>query len=167
MDIFRGRCERFEDAFASFTGVSHGIAVYVIRLRETALTLSEFEGRRGYHAVFLSYRVQSPASAAKPVLVDIEPETWTMDTSLIESKITSKTKAIMAVHIYGHPVDMDEIFRLSEKYGLKILEDAAEVHGAEYFSKQKGGKWLKCGAMGHAAATSFYANKIVTTGEGA
>ena len=72
----------------------------------------------------------------------------------------------MPVHIYGHPVDMDPVFELAEKYDLKIVEDAAEVHGAEYFSKIKGNKWLKCGSMGNAAAFSFYANKIITTGEG-
>jgi len=103
---------------------------------------------------------------AKPVLVDIDPVTWTMDVSQIEKKISSKTKVIMPVHIYGHPVNMDEIFRLAEKYNLKILEDAAEVHGAEYFSKHRGNKWLKCGSMSDAASTSFYANKIITTGEG-
>jgi perosamine synthetase len=72
----------------------------------------------------------------------------------------------MPVHIYGHPVDMDPVFELAERYDLKIVEDAAEVHGAEYFSKIKGNKWLKCGSMSDAAAFSFYANKIVTTGEG-
>jgi perosamine synthetase len=89
-----------------------------------------------------------------------------MDVNLIEANITNKTKAILAVHIYGHPVDMDELFRLRDKYKLTIIEDSAEVHGAEYFSEYSGGKWLKCGAMGDISATSFYANKIVSCGEG-
>lgn len=162
--------KRFEESFASFTGVRHCVAVCNgTAALETALYALDIG--KDDEVIMPSFTIISCAIAcirlgAKPVLVDIEPDAWTMDVLQIESKITSKTKAIMAVHIYGHPVDMDEIFRLSEKYGLKILEDAAEVHGAEYFSKYKGGKWLKCGAMGDAAATSFYANKIVTTGEG-
>ena len=162
--------KQFEDGFASFTGVSHGVAVCngTAALEAALYALGVGEGDE---VIMPSFTIISCATAclrlgAKPVLVDIEPETWTMDVSQIESKITPKTKAIMAVHIYGHPVDMDGIFRLSEKYGLKVLEDAAEVHGAEYFSREKGGRWLKCGAMGHASATSFYANKIITTGEG-
>jgi len=162
--------KRFEASFASFTGVRYGVAVCNgTAALETALySLGIGEGDE---VIMPSFAIISCAVAcirlgARPVLVDIEPEAWTMDVLQIESKITSKTKAIMAVHIYGHPVQMDEIFRLSEKYALKILEDAAEVHGAEYFSRHRGGKWLKCGSMGHASATSFYANKIITTGEG-
>jgi perosamine synthetase len=93
------------------------------------------------------------------VLVDIEPETWTMDVSQIESKITPRTKAIMPVHIYGHPVDMDPVFEVAERNDLKIVEDAAEVHGAEY-------KGRKAGGIGDVGCFSFYANKIITTGEG-
>lgn len=162
--------KRFEEAFAAFTGVRHGVAVCNgTAALETALYALGVG--KDDEVIMPSFTIISCAVAcirlrAKLVLVDIEPDAWTMDVSQIESKITSKTKVIMPVHIYGHPVDMDEIFKLSEKYGLKILEDAAEVHGAEYFSKHKGGKWLKCGAMGHASAISFYANKIITTGEG-
>ncbi|MCK4831073.1 DegT/DnrJ/EryC1/StrS family aminotransferase, partial [bacterium] len=79
--------------------------------------------------------------------------------SKIEEKITSKTKAIMPVHIYGHPVDMDPIIELARKYNLKIIEDAAEAHGAEY-------KGRRCGSLGDVSCFSFYANKIITTGEG-
>lgn len=162
--------KRFEESFAAFTGVRHGVAVCNgTAALETALYALGVG--KDDEVIMSSFTIISCAIAclrlgAKPVLVDIEPDAWTMDVSQIESKITSKTKVIMAVHIYGHPVQMDEIFRLSEKYGLKILEDAAEVHGAEYYSEHKGGKWLRCGSMGDAAATSFYANKIVTTGEG-
>lgn len=162
--------KRFEEGFSLFTGVKHGIAVCNgTAALETAL-YSLGVGKDD-EVIMPAFTIISCAIAcirlgAKPVVVDIEPETWTMDISHIESRITPKTKVIMPVHIYGHPVDMDGVFALAEKYNLKILEDAAEVHGAEYFSKYKGNKWLKCGAMGDAAATSFYANKIITTGEG-
>ena len=162
--------KKFEEGFASFIGVNHGIAVCNgTAALETALHACGVG--KGDEVLMSSFTIISCAIAcirlgATPVLVDIEPETWTMDISQIESKITDKTKVIMPVHIYGHPVDMDKVFLLSEKYNLKILEDAAEAHGAEYFSKYKGNKWLRCGAMSDVAATSFYANKIITTGEG-
>lgn len=162
--------KKFEEGFASFIGVKHGIAVCNgTAALETALYSLGVD--KNDEVIMPSFTIISCAIAcirlgAKPVLVDIEPETWTMEVSQIESRITPKTKVIMPVHIYGHPVEMDEIFRLADKYNLKVLEDAAEVHGAEYFSEHKGGKWLKCGAMGDVAATSFYANKIITTGEG-
>jgi perosamine synthetase len=98
-------------------------------------------------------------TGAKPVLVDAEPYTWNVDVTKIEEKITKKTKAILPVHIYGHPVDMDPILELAEKYDLYVIEDAAEAHGAEYKGK-------KTGALGDVGCFSFYANKIITTGEG-
>lgn len=96
---------------------------------------------------------------AKPELVDCDPLTWNMDVNNIEEKITPKTKAIMVVHIYGLPVDMDPILVLAEKYGLMIIEDAAEAHGLDY-------KEQPCGSFGDISAFSFYPNKHVTTGEG-
>ena len=96
---------------------------------------------------------------AKPVLVDCEPQTWTIDVNQIEAKISEKTKAIMPVHIYGHPCDMDPILRIAKKHGLFVIEDAAEAHGAEY-------KERKTGGIGDIGCFSFYANKIITCGEG-
>lgn len=96
---------------------------------------------------------------AVPVLVDSQPETWNMDVHAIEEKITKKTKAIMAVHLYGLPVEMDLILQLAEKYNLKILEDAAQMHGQTYHGKP-------CGSFGDVSTFSFYPNKLVTTGEG-
>jgi perosamine synthetase len=96
---------------------------------------------------------------AKPVLVDAESETWNMNTDQIEEKISDRTKAIMPVHIYGHPCNMDNIVKLAEEYGLYIVEDAAEAHGAEYAGKKTGG-------LGDIGCFSFYANKIITCGEG-
>lgn len=162
--------KKFEEGFASFLGTKHGIALCNgTAALETALYALGVG--RDDEVIMPSFTIISCAIAcirlgAKPVLVDIEPDAWTMDVFQIESKITPKTKIIMPVHIYGHPVNMDEVFKLAEKCNIKILEDAAEVHGAEYFSKHKGGKWLKCGSMGEVTATSFYANKIITTGEG-
>lgn len=98
-------------------------------------------------------------TGAKPVFVDVEKETWCMNPNLIEEKITNKTKAIMAVHIYGHPVDMDKVNGIAKKYNLLVIEDAAEAHGAMYKGK-------KCGSMSNVACFSFYGNKILTTGEG-
>jgi perosamine synthetase len=91
-----------------------------------------------------------------------------MDVSQIETKISPRTRAIMPVHIYGHPVDMDPVCRLAKKYGLAIIEDAAEVHGAEYLSGREahGSAWRRCGSFGTLSCFSFYANKLITTGEG-
>ena len=161
---------RFERAFSSCLGRAHGVAVCSgTAAIETALYALGVGP--GDEVVMPSFTIISCALAvirlgAKPVLVDIDPETWCMDTTQVATRISPRTKAVMPVHIYGHPVDMDPLLRLRESHGFKILEDAAEVHGAEYFSRQLGGRWIKCGAMGDATATSFYANKIVTTGEG-
>jgi perosamine synthetase len=93
------------------------------------------------------------------VPIDSEPDTWNLDPSLLESAITTRTKAIMPVHIYGHPVDMDPVLRLAREHGLRVVEDCAEAHGALYRGK-------KAGSLGDLACFSFYANKVITTGEG-
>ncbi|MDH4226854.1 MAG: DegT/DnrJ/EryC1/StrS family aminotransferase [Deltaproteobacteria bacterium] len=155
--------KKFEEMFASFVGVKHGVAV----CNGTAALEAALYGAgvgEGDEVIMPSFTIISCAIAAirlgaKPVLVDIEPDTWCMDVMQTEAKITAKTKAIMPVHIYGHPVDMDPLTGLAKKHGLVIIEDAAEVHGAEYKGK-------RCGSIGDVAAFSFYANKIVTTGEG-
>lgn len=161
---------RFEKAFASFVGRSHGIAVCngTAALETGLYALGVGPGDE---VVMPSFTIISCALAAirlgaKPVLVDIDPTNWCMDTRAVTDRISSRTKVVMPVHIYGHPVDMDPLLQLRNIHGFKLLEDAAEVHGATYFSKYLGGRWVKCGAVGDAAATSFYANKIVTTGEG-
>jgi perosamine synthetase len=161
---------KFEEGFAEYTGVSNGIAVSNgTAALETALFAIGIEP--GDEVIMPTFTIISCALAclrlgAVPVLVDIDSETLTMDTLQVESKISERTKAVMPVHIYGHPANMDEILRIREKYNIKIIEDAAEVHGAKYFSRRLGDKWVSCGAMGDIAATSFYANKIITTGEG-
>lgn len=94
-----------------------------------------------------------------PILVDSDPYTWNMKADEIEAKITENTKAIMIVHIYGLPVDVDPILKLAAKYGLKVIEDAAEMHGQTYRGKS-------CGSFGDISTFSFYPNKHITTGEG-
>ena len=96
---------------------------------------------------------------AIPIPIDIEKETWQMDVTKIEKKINKKTKAIMVVHLFGHPVDMDPVLKIAKKHNLKIIEDCAEAHGVEYKGK-------KVGSIGDIAAFSFFANKTITCGEG-
>jgi len=154
---------RFEDLFASYVGVDWGIAVCNgTAALETALFAAGIG--EGDEVIMPSFTIISCALAAirlgaVPVLVDVEPETWNMDVDQVESRITPRTRAIMAVHIYGHPVDMDPVLEIARKHDLIVIEDAAEVHGAEY-------KGRRCGGLGHVSTFSFYANKIITTGEG-
>jgi len=98
-------------------------------------------------------------TGAMPVFADVDSDTWNIDVSLVEAKITKRTKAIMPVHVFGTPCDMDGTFALSEEYGLYVIEDAAEAHGAEYKGK-------KAGSFSHASAFSFFSNKNLATGEG-
>jgi perosamine synthetase len=98
-------------------------------------------------------------TGATPVLVDIEPGTWGMDPTDARRKVTSRTRAIIPVHLYGHPVDMDGLLALAAERGLDVVEDAAEAHGARYRGR-------RVGAIGRIGAFSFYGNKIITTGEG-
>jgi len=153
----------FERMFSSYIGTDYGAAVSNgTAALETALFAANIT--EGDEIIMPSFTIISCALAAIrlggiPVLVDAEPETWNMDVAQIEEKITPRTKALMPVHIYGHPVDMDPLMELARKHNLIVIEDAAEAHGAEY-------KGRKCGSIGHISAFSFYANKIVTTGEG-
>ena len=159
----------FERSFSHYIGTEYGVAVCNgTAALETALYALGI--RKDDEVIMPSFTIISCAIAAlrlgaKPVLVDMDPETWNIDVNGVESKITKKTRAIMPVHIYGHPVDMDPLFDISSRYDLKIIEDAAEAHGAEYLSRTRN-QWIKCGNMSDAACFSFYANKIITTGEG-
>jgi CDP-6-deoxy-D-xylo-4-hexulose-3-dehydrase len=118
----------------------------------------------GDEVILPTFTIISPAQSivtagATPVLVDSDEKTWNMDVTLIESKITSKTKAILVVHIYGLPVDMDPILDLCTRYNLFLIEDAAEMIGQNY-------KGRPCGSFGDISTLSFYPNKHITTGEG-
>lgn len=154
---------KFESTLAEYVGKRSGIAVCNgTAAVETALYAAGV--KEGDEVILPTFTIMSCALAilrlgAKPVLVDIEPDTWNMDVSQVRSSITEKTKAILVVHIYGHPVDMDQILEAVAGKDIKVVEDAAESLGAEYKGK-------KCGSIGDVSAYSFYANKIVTTGEG-
>lgn len=154
---------KFEEQMASYVGRKHAIAVSngSVALDAAIIALGV---KPGDEVILPTFTIISCAAAiiragAIPVVVDCEPETYNMDVNLLESKITSKTKAIMVVHIYGLPSDMDPILKFAKKYNLKVLEDAAEMHGQTYRNK-------KCGSFGDVSTFSFYPNKHITTGEG-
>jgi perosamine synthetase len=154
---------QFEEAFARAVGTPQGIAVCSgTAALETALyAVGVGEGDEVIMPSFtiISCAIASLRLGARPVVVDIEPDTWCINPALIEAKITPRTKAIMPVHMWGHPADMDPILALAASRGLKVVEDSCQAHGAEY-------KGRPCGSLGDASAFSFYANKIITTGEG-
>jgi perosamine synthetase len=154
---------QFEDSFADFIGMKNAVAV-TNGTAALEAALFAIGVKHGDEIIMPSFTIISCAIAAlrfgaKPILIDIEPLTWNINTNLIEEKITKKTKAIMAVHMYGHPCNMDSILYLAKKYNLVIIEDASQVHGALFKNR-------KCGSIGHISTFSFYANKILTTGEG-
>lgn len=162
----------FEEGWAAYCGRRYGIAVSngTVALQ---LAVACLELKPGDEVIMPSFTIISCALAViynggVPVLVDSDPKTWCMNVDQIEKKITSRTRAVMPVHIYGHPVDMDPLLALVEKYGLDIIEDAAEAHGAEYLCGHDttNQSWRRCGTFGALSCFSFYANKLITTGEG-
>ena len=153
----------FENKFSNYIGRKSGIAVangsaaLDIAVRSVGISA-------GDEVLMPTFTIISPAASivacgAKPIFVDSDPITWNMNVNDLEKKITNKTKAIVVVHIYGLPVDMDPVLDLARKYKLKVIEDAAEMHGQTYNGK-------KCGSFGHVSVFSFYPNKHITTGEG-
>jgi len=155
--------KRFEEEFAAYVGRKHGIAVTngtaAIDAAVEALGIGPGDEVILPTFTIISCVMQIVRTGATPVLVDSDPTTWSMDGSQIEAKITSRTKAIMVVHIYGLPVDMDPVLELCQRHGLKLFEDAAEVIGQTYRGKP-------CGSFGDISTVSFYSNKHITTGEG-
>ncbi len=155
--------EQFETRFAERIGRKFGIAVCngtaALEVAVQALNL-----KSGDEVILPTFTIISCAAAvvragAVPVLVDCDPQTWNMDVNQIADKITSRTRAIMPVHIYGLPVDMRPIIDLARQHNLKLIEDAAEAHGLTCYGKN-------CGSFGDLSIFSFYPNKLVTTGEG-
>lgn len=155
--------KEFEEKMSCTVGRSYGIAVSngtaALEVAVQALGIGE-----GDEVIMPTFTIISCAMAvtkrgATPVFVDSDPETWNMRVDQMEGKITDRTKAIMVVHLYGLPVDMDPVLEIAEKYNLKIIEDAAEMHGQTYKGKP-------CGSFGDISIFSFYPNKHITTGEG-
>jgi perosamine synthetase len=155
--------EKFERHLADYSKRNHGIAVSsgTAALDVAIEVLGISSGDEVIMPTFtiISCIHQIIRVGAKPVLIDSDPVTWNMNINQIEEKITSRTKAIMVVHIYGLPVDLDPILDLASHYGLKVIEDAAEMHGQRYKDKP-------CGSFGDISTFSFYPNKNITTGEG-
>ena len=154
---------RFEEQFAVGVGRRHAVAVangsMALDAAVAALGLSA-----GDEVLLPSFTIISCAAAivragAIPVAIDADPLTWNMDVRKIEASITQRTKALMVVHIYGLPCEMDPILSLARHYGLRVIEDAAEMHGQTYLGRP-------CGSFGDLSTFSFYPNKHITTGEG-
>ena len=155
--------KEFEQKFASRMGRKHGIAV----CNGTAAIDAAVEAVRigpGDEVIMPTFTIISCISqivrnGGLPVLIDSDPITFNMDVKQVESKITPRTKAIMIVHIFGLPVDVAPLLDIAKRHGLKVLEDAAEMHGQTYKGKP-------CGSFGDISTFSFYSNKHITTGEG-
>jgi perosamine synthetase len=155
--------ERFEKGMAALCGRKYGVAVCNGSIALDA-ALQALDLPQDSEVIMPSFTIISCASAitragCTPVLVDSDALTWNMDVSQVEAKITSKTRAIMAVHIYGLPVDMRPLMEIAAKYNLKVIEDAAEEIGQT-------SDGIPCGSFGDVSCFSFYPNKHVTTGEG-
>jgi perosamine synthetase len=155
--------KEFEQKMSATVNRKYGIAVSngtaALEVAVQALGIGE-----GDEVIMPTFTIISCAMAvtklgAVPVLVDSDIHTWNMNVDEIEAKITDRTKAIMIVHLYGLPVEVDKVLELAQKYNLKVIEDAAEMHGQTY-------KRRPCGSFGDISTFSFYPNKHVTTGEG-
>lgn len=155
--------DEFEEKFSSYVGVRYGVTTTsgtaAIHLGLASLNISQDN-----EVIIPAFTMIASAFpliylGAKPVLVDADKNTWNIDIKKMEEKITDKTRAIIPVHIYGCPVDVDPLMKIARDYNLYVIEDAAEAHGAEY-------KGRKAGSLGDIGCFSFYANKIITTGEG-
>jgi dTDP-4-amino-4,6-dideoxygalactose transaminase len=165
--VTKGRyVKEFEEKFAALFGMKHGVAVSsgTDANALACATLYDCGARRGDEVIVpaLSFIATGNAvfqAGLTPVFVDIKRETLTIDPDKIEAKITKRTRAIMPVHLMGKPAEMDKVMALAKKHGLKVIEDAAEAHGAEY-------RGQKVGAIGDMSCFSLYAAHIVTTIEG-
>ncbi|NQV08592.1 DegT/DnrJ/EryC1/StrS family aminotransferase, partial [Candidatus Woesearchaeota archaeon] len=155
--------KKFEEKFSKYCDCKYGVAVSngttALHLALVALGI-----KKGDEVIVPNFTFVATANAVVyvggvPVFVDADKETWNIDVDKIEEKITSKTKAIIPVNIYGHPCDMNKIMDIAKKHNLYVIEDCAESHGAEYNGE-------KTGSFGDISCFSFYGNKIITTGEG-
>lgn len=155
--------EEFEAKFSKYIGLKYGVATSngttALHLALIALEVKPEDEVIVPTLTFASVANVVIYVGAKPVFVDSHPDYWCIDPSKVEEKITKKTKAIIPVHLYGHPCDMSSIMKTAKDHDLYVIEDCAEAHGAEY-------KGRKVGTFGDIACFSFYGNKIITTGEG-
>jgi perosamine synthetase len=155
--------KRFERDFATFCEARHAVATSngttALHLCLATLGIGPGDEVLIPDLTFIATANVVRFTGATPVLVDSEPRTWNIDPVDARRKVTSRTRAIIPVHLYGHPVDMDPLLALAAEHRLEIVEDAAEAHGARY-------KGRRVGAIGRIGAFSFYGNKIITTGEG-
>ncbi|GBG03763.1 GDP-perosamine synthase [Azospira sp. I13] len=155
--------KQFEEQFAASVGRKHAIAVSngTVAIDAAVEALGFAPGDEVIMPAFtiISCISQLVRAGVTPVLVDSDPLTWNMDVAQVAARITPRTKAILVVHIYGLPVDMDPVLELARRHNLRIIEDAAEMHGQTY-------KGRPCGSFGDISTFSFYPNKHITTGEG-
>jgi perosamine synthetase len=161
--LFGEEITQFQDQFAMFCGAKYALATTscYTALHLAMATLGIEKGDEVLVSTYTNISSVLPILylGAKPVFIDSEKETCNMDPKLLEKKITSKTKAIVVVHIFGHSADMDPIMKIARKHNLLVIEDAAEALGATYKGKP-------LGSIGDAGCFSFLANKFITTGEG-
>ena len=160
---FGSYLSKFENDFANFVGVKHGVAV-TNGTTALHLAIAVLELEAGSEVLLSSSTNIATALAVVhnnlvPVPVDSEMVTWNLDLEILESLITPKTKAIIPVHLFGHPIQMEKLMEIAKKHNLIVIEDCAESHGATVNGKMTG-------SFGEMACFSFYANKIITTGEG-
>ncbi len=150
--------EQFEQEFATYCGVKHAIGISngteALHLALLAMGVGAGDEVITQANTYVATAFAVNYCGATPVFVDIEPTYSNIDVKQIEKKITSKTKVIIPVHIYGHTVDMDPIIEIAKKYNLKVLEDASHAHGATYKKRRTGG-------LADAAAFSFYPSKVL------
>ncbi|MGI0141394.1 MAG: DegT/DnrJ/EryC1/StrS family aminotransferase [Candidatus Micrarchaeales archaeon] len=154
---------QFEEEFASKIGTKYAVATSngttALHLSMVALSISPKDEVIVPTLTFIASANTVRYTGAKPVLVDSHKDYWCIDPDKIEKRITKRTRAIMPVHLYGHPCDMDPIMEFAERHNLYIIEDAAEATGAKY-------KGRNVGSFGNVSSFSFFGNKILTTGEG-
>ena len=157
------KVDEFEKKFAEYSEAKYGIATSSgTTALHTALVAAGVE--RGDEVITTPFTFAATSNSilysdATPVYADIDPKTFNLNPEKIEEKITDKTKAIVPVHLYGQPADMDPILEIAEKHDLKVIEDAAQAHGSTYKGK-------KIGSIGDLGCFSFYPTKNMTTGEG-
>ncbi len=153
----------FEKEFAKYLGVKHVLTVsngtIALFLALKALGIGNRDEVLVPDFTFFATASTVVLAGAKPVFVDVDLDTYTIDVQDLEKRITDRTKAVVVVHLYGHPADMDPIMKIAEEKGIYVIEDCAQSHGAEY-------RGVKTGSLGHVAAFSFYATKNMTMGEG-